>query len=243
MKIQRGMAGVRLGFGVKKAMTQSSHFRQCRHNMIESQIRTGGVVNPAVVAAFDAVPRERFAMAGQEGIAYGDEDLPLGAGRWLMEPLTQSRLVQAALPGASETCLVVGGATGYAAAILSRLARAVVMLESDQGLITHARKAWDDLGYTNITSAQGDLAEGVRAHAPYDLIVVDGGVSYVPDSLLSQLSIGGRLVAVVNGRADCTMGQARIIYRTSEDGYSERTLFDAAVPCLPEFSPRREFAF
>lgn len=237
------MSGATGNFGVEKGMTQTAHFRQCCQNMIESQIRTGGVVNPAVVEAFAAVPRERFVLPGQAGIAYGDEDLPLGAGRWLMEPLTHARLIQAAAPKSDDTCLDVGGGTGYAAAVLSRVTQAVVMLESHPGMVDHAQAVWNDLAYANIVPVQGALTEGSRAHAPFSLIVVNGAVSFIPDTLLSQLSVGGRLVAVVNDRPNCAMGQARIIYRTAEDGYAERPLFDAAVPCLPEFAPRREFVF
>lgn len=211
--------------------------------MVESQIRTGGVVDPAVVEAFRAVPRERFAMPGQEGIAYGDEDLPLGAGRWLMEPLTHARLLQAAAPTSADVCLDIGSATGYSSAILSRMTSAVVSLGYHQAYLRRAEYVWSDLGYSNIAAFEGELTEGCEKYGPYSLIVINGAVSYLPPALMAQLTIGGRMVAVVNDRPDCRMGQAHVITRTAAEAYADRVLFDAAVPCLPEFAPRREFVF
>jgi protein-L-isoaspartate(D-aspartate) O-methyltransferase len=224
-------------------MNHSVDFETCRQNMVESQIRTGGVVHPGIVEAFRHVPRELFVHPGQTGIAYGDEDLPLAEGRCLMEPLTHARLLSFALPVSEDTALVVGGATGYASAILSKLVSSVVSVDCFAEWTDNARRLWSDLGCQNITAHTGDLVWGCPEKSPYSLIFINGGVSHVPQSLLDQLSIGGRLVAVVNDKLGVMMGQGRIIYRTSEDNFSERVLFDAAVPCLREFAPRREFAF
>ncbi len=224
-------------------MNHSVDFEACRQNMVESQIRTGGVVHPGILESFRQVPRELFVHPGQAGIAYGDEDLPLAEGRCLMEPLTHARLLSAAVPAPGDTAMVVGGAAGYAGAILSRLVANVVSLECVPEWTEKACALWSDLGCHNVIAHSADLAWGCPEKSPYSLIFINGGVSHVPQSLLDQLSIGGRLVAVVNDKPGVMMGQGRIIYRTSEDHFSERVLFDAAVPCLREFAPRREFAF
>jgi protein-L-isoaspartate(D-aspartate) O-methyltransferase len=219
------------------------NFASIRQNMVDCQIYPGGVVDPALLDAFRTVPRDRFVMPGQEGIAHSDEDLPIGTGRWLMEPLTHARLLQAALPGPDDVVLDIGGATGYPAAILSRVVSRVVAVETSPALLSRAGELWKVLGYTNITAIAGPLGAGAPGQGPYTLIVLNGGAAVLPPELLDQLAVGGRMVAVMADRPECTVGQARLIERTSADVFSDRPLFDAAVPCLPEFAPRREFIF
>lgn len=211
--------------------------------MVDCQIYPGGVVDPALLDAFRTVPRDRFVMPGQEGIAHSDEDLPIGTGRWLMEPLTHARLLQAALPGPDDVVLDIGGATGYPAAILSRVVSRVVAVETNPAFLSRAGELWKALGYTDITPVTGPLGAGAPGQGPYTLIVLNGAAAVLPPELLDQLAVGGRMVAVMADRPGCAVGQARLIERTSADVLSDRPLFDAAIPCLPEFAPRREFIF
>ncbi len=217
-------------------------FSKARQNMVDSQIHTMGVVNEAVLDAFRTVEREKFVPVSRQGTAYTDEDLAFGNGRWLMEPGTHARLLQFASPLKSEKALDIGGMSGYSAAILSSIVASVVAVESDSTLLEQARSLWAAQGCGNIHPVQGDLKAGCVAHAPYDLIVMGGAVAFIPSDIVSQLAIGGRMVCVVRGRDD-KIGKAVLIQRSSPEGFSERILFDAAVPFLPGFEPRREFVF
>lgn len=219
-----------------------TNFTAARINMVDSQIHTMGVVNDPVLDAFRTIPREEFVPEDQRGFAYCDEDMPVAKGRCLMEPVTHARLMQAVIPTEKDTVLDVGGATGYSAAILSRLAGRVVAVECDASLLQQAQDNWAKLGCDNVTAEQADFAEGCAAHAPYSLIFVAGSVHCVPDALLSQLAPNGRLVAVVR-RKDDRIGRATLFVKASNGGISERILFDAAVPYLPGHEPRTEFVF
>lgn len=220
-------------------MAATTDYATARTNMVEGQIRPNRVVDGPVVEAFRAVPRERFVPAALKGVAYVDEDIQVGAGRYLMEPMVLSRLLQEARIGAGDTVLDVGCATGYSAAILARLAGTVIALEQDPALAATAGRTLEEVGAGNVVVVTGVLADGHAGRAPYDAIVFQGAVATVPDSLLRQLAEGGRLVAVVlSGR----VGKARL-YENVGGVVSGRTLFDAAVPPLPGFAPAPRFEF
>ena len=219
-----------------------TNFTAARTNMVDSQIHTMGVVSEPILNAFRTVPREEFVPEGQKGIAYCDEDMPVAKGRCLMEPVTHARLIQAVTPAANDTVLDIGGATGYSAAILSRLVGRVVAVEADPSLLTQAQANWARLGCDNVIGQPAGFAEGCAAHAPYSLIFVGGSVNCVPDALLAQLAPHGRLVAVIRGKGD-KIGRATLFVKTANGAISERILFDAAVPYLPGHEPRNEFVF
>lgn len=219
-----------------------TNFTAARINMVDSQIHTMGVVSEPILEAFRTVPREEFVPEGKRGIAYCDEDMPVSKTRCLMEPVTHARLIQAATPAANDTVLDVGTATGYSAAILSKLTSRVVALEPDVQLLAQAENTWARLGYSNILPHQGAFETGEAPYAPYTLIFVNGSVASVPDALLAQLAPNGRLVAVVKGRND-KIGRAMLFLKSTHGTVSERVLFDAAVPYLPGQEPRNEFVF
>lgn len=219
-----------------------TNFTTARINMVDSQIHTMGVVSDAILEAYKLVPREEFVPEERKGIAYCDEDMPIGEGRFLMEPVTHARLMQAVNPQAGDTVLDVGGATGYSAAILSRLCERVVAVEQDARFLAHAEQSWLKLGRTNIMPHQGSFAAGNAEQAPYNLIFINGSVAAVPEALLAQLAAHGRLVCVVRNTAD-RIGRAMLFVKTAGGVVSERVLFDAAVPYLPGLEPRNEFVF
>src|SRR5689334_16671027 len=177
-----------------------------RLNMVDSQLRTNKVVDEAVLEAFLAVPRERFVPPPLRGTAYVDEDIPLGGGRFLMEPMVLARLIQLARIGRGDTVLEVGAATGYATALLARLAKRVVALEGDPKLAQQARARLAELGAANATVVEGPLAAGHAAAAPYQAILVNGAVAAVPPAIAAALDEGGRLVTVL--RPPGQVGQA-----------------------------------
>jgi protein-L-isoaspartate(D-aspartate) O-methyltransferase len=173
-------------------------YARARSNMVSNQLRPNRVDNPAVLDAMADVPRERFLPKALRGVAYADEDLPLPNGHWLIEPLVLARLIQAAEIQPSDVVLVIGCATGYAGAVLARLAATVILVapaataETVEGLL-------DDLGVDNVVvTASDDPASGHPSQAPFDAIVVVGSVAEVPPALLEQIGEGGRIVAVVN---------------------------------------------
>jgi len=210
--------------------------------MVDSQIYTGGVTDAAILDAFRTTPRDRFVPPSARALACCDEDVPLGRGRVLVEPLVHARLLQAALPVMTDRALDVASGTGYPAVILSSLVSSVVSVESDSGLLGDARAHWSALSASNITPVHGAIQAGAPAQGPYTLIVINGGVADVPQPLFDQLAPGGRLVAVVMP-AGLTMGQGVLFSKGAQGAISRRALFDAAVPVLPECAALPGFVF
>jgi protein-L-isoaspartate(D-aspartate) O-methyltransferase len=218
-------------------------FSEQRVKMVDGQIRTTDVTSAPLLAALLDIPREAFIAPEQAALAYIDEDIriadtPQGP-RYLMEPSPLARLIQLADVGIDDRVLVVGCGCGYASAIFSRLTRSVIALESDAALAEGARLVLSGLGFDNIEIVQGALQEGYSAAAPYDVIFIDGSVEEVPETLLAQLSEGGRLVAVEGyGNA----GVARLFLKTTGIATGRRA-FNAAIKPLPGFERAHAFEF
>lgn len=217
-----------------------AEFETRRLNMVESQLRPNKVSDPRLLRAMGELPRERFVPARLRGIAYVDEDVPLGDGRYLMEPMVLARLVQAARIRAADVALEIGTGSAYATAVLARLASTVVSLESDPRLADSAGAILSELGIDNAIVVGGPLAEGHPPQAPYDVILFNGAVAEIPPAISAQLAEGGRLVAVV-ARGD-GMGLAQLMTRTG-GMLATRPLFDASTPCLPGMAPSPGFVF
>ncbi len=216
-------------------MTEQN-FDQMRRAMVASQLRTTGVNDPRVLAAMGAVPRERFVPADRSAAAYADALVPLGEGRWLNSPMSLGKLLTEAAPREGERALVVGAATGYAAAVLATLVGAVVALEEDEALAGRAGAALTGSG---IQLVKGPLAEGWKPGAPYDLILVDGAVETIPDALVDQLADGGRLAAAIveNGVQRLAIG------RRAGEAFGIIAFADVASAPLPGFAPAPAFSF
>jgi protein-L-isoaspartate(D-aspartate) O-methyltransferase len=211
-------------------------YQPMRRAMIASQLRTTGVDDPRVLAAMDAVPRERFVPEERVALAYADTLVPLGGGRELNPPMTIGRLLTEAAPRPDDRALVVGAATGYSAALLARLVGSVIALEEDPALAARAKAA---LAGSAIVVIEGPLARGYAKAAPYDLILIDGAVELVPDALIAQLRDGGRLAAAILDE-----GVTRIaIGRKAGEGFGMVSVADAAAAVLPGFAPARAFTF
>lgn len=215
-------------------------FAAARLNMVESQLRTNKVTDLRLLAAFETVPRELFVPEPLRGIAYIDEDVALGGGRFVMEPRVLARLLQAAQPGPEDVALDLGCGSGYATAILSRLVATVVALEDDAALAAAANRTLEKLEIDNAVVVEGRLTEGYPKQAPYNVILLGGAVAEVPAAIADQLAEGGRLVAVVD--AGPGLGRATLMRR---DGgvISSRVLYDAALPVLPGFEAEPGFVF
>lgn len=218
-------------------------YARARRTMVDTQIRVNDVTDARIVEALMAVPRETFVPEARRALAYLDDDLPLNdpspgaAARYLMEPMVFARMLQAAAIGESDRVLDVGSATGYPAAVIARLAGSVVALESDEQLAAEARR--NLAGLAAVTVASGPLPDGAASLGPFDVILLEGAVETVPQTLIDQLAEGGRLVAVAgSGRA------ARCQVHEKRGGVvGVRTVFDAAIPPLPGFELPRGFVF
>lgn len=211
-----------------------------RYKMIQNQIRTNRVTDPLVIAAMSELPRERFVPASVRGNAYVDEDIALGNGRYLIEPLTTALLLQAAEINAEDVVLDIGCGAGYTTAIAARMASLVVALESDPNLAAQAAALLSELGLDTAVVVVGPLREGWPAQSPYDVIVFGGAVSAVPECIVEQLGEGGRLVAVTAGERGVGCGT---LFLRSGGTVSRRALFDAGIPWLREFAPEPIFRF
>jgi protein-L-isoaspartate(D-aspartate) O-methyltransferase len=222
-------------------MDRMTVFEAARAHMIESQIRPNKVTDRRVLDSFAEVRRELFVPGDLQPIAYIDEDLPVGRGRHLMEPMVAARLIQEVSPQRTDIALVVGGGTGYEAAVLSKLARAVVALEEDPELARMARAALVEENIASVSVVEGPLRDGYRQRAPYDVILFGGAVAEAPNEIVAQLADDGRLIAVVKPEG---AGIGRAILTTRTGGViARRVIFDAAIPLLPSLEPKPAFVF
>lgn len=220
-------------------------FSELRIKMVDGQVRTTDVTDAAILDAMLTVPREAFVDEKRRPLAYIDEDIEIApprpglAARYLMEPSPFAKLVQLADIGARDHVLDVGVGTGYSSAVVSRLAASVVALESDAELAARARTLLAETGHGNVTVAVGKLEEGHKAAAPYDVILIEGAVGQLPETLLAQLREGGRLT-VVEGHGNA--GVARL-YVKNGGSITGRRAFNAAVKPLPGFERTPAFEF
>jgi protein-L-isoaspartate(D-aspartate) O-methyltransferase len=218
-------------------------FSTARQKMVDGQVRPSDVTDIRIIEAMLAVPREAFAPASQRALAYLDLDLDVSEGasakRFLIKPAVTAKMLQAAEIKESDNVLVVGCATGYAAALVAKLAGQVTATESDSSLAAKAGDVLAGLGLANVTVRTAAAAEGDPANAPYDAIVINGATEIAPDRLYAQLKEGGRLVGVF---ATTQPPRATIITRAHGD-FGSRPLFDAPVPVLPGLERVASFVF
>lgn len=221
-----------------------SDLATARFNMVESQIRTNDVTDVRILTAMRELPREAFLPSSMRDIAYMDDDIPLmtegqhGTVRYLMSPLSFSKVLQLADIRKSDLILDVGCATGYSTAVLARLGDSVVGLECDDAFAGQASKTLEMLGVDNAAIVTGALVDGYANEGPYDVIVLNGSVPEVPELLLKQLKDGGRLLAIIgNG------GLGKLcVFNCVNGEISKRAVFDAGAEALPGFEIAPVFA-
>lgn len=210
-------------------------FAAARINMVENQVRCNAVTDHAVLAAMSAVPREQFTPPANQGVAYMDQDLSVGHGRYLMQARAFAKLCQAAAIGSADNVLDVGCATGYSTAVLARIAGKVVAVEENPALAEAATAALAGVA----TVVTGPLAEGAPKQGPYDVIFINGIVPEKPEKLCQQLAEGGRLVAIVG---EGPVGQAKV-YVCAAGTVTSRVVFDTPAQPLPGFEIEKSFVF
>jgi protein-L-isoaspartate(D-aspartate) O-methyltransferase len=207
-------------------------YAAARLAMIDSQLRPLGVSDPVVIDAMATIERERFVDEHWRPSAYTDRAIPIGDGRLLSAPSVLGQLLSEIVPQEGQRALVVGAGTGYSAAVLMAIGLDVLALESSAALAERAR----GLG---INVVEGPLEQGWEPGAPYDLILIDGAIEYVPDAIAGQLRDGGAIATALVDR-----GIARLVTgRKAAGAIGYLSLADAGVAALPGFSRPRAFAF
>jgi protein-L-isoaspartate(D-aspartate) O-methyltransferase len=217
-----------------------------RKTMVDCQLRTFEVTDPAVLDAFLATPRECFLASSDLALAYSDAQQVVASGdvrRAMLTPMVLARLLQGAEVDKGCRVLDVGGGSGYSAAVLARLAGSVVALESVAGFSSAAAANAAQLGLETIHVVTGPLSAGAAADAPFDVILVNGAVEEGLEALFDELAPGGRLVCVT--RAPGQVGRSGKATRFDKIGsdVSSRYLFDAAAPVLAGFERKPQFVF
>ncbi|MCQ8277920.1 protein-L-isoaspartate O-methyltransferase [Acetobacteraceae bacterium KSS8] len=210
-----------------------------RLQMVDTQIRPVQVSDPRILEAMRWIPRERFVTADRVAVAYMDQNVPLLAGRVLSEPRVIARLIQALMPRGGERALVVGAGTGYAACLLHALNCDVVALEENRTLAAQGRSLLAELA-PGVRFHEGALAAGVPEAAPFDFILIDGGVTEIPTAYASQLAENGRVGGILHRRGAVPTA---FLAEKQALGLRPRAQFDCAAPLLPELAPTPGFRF
>lgn len=209
--------------------------------MISGQLLPNGVTDGRVLDALRRIPREKFVSPGFEGVAYMDDDIAIGGGRYLPDALVLARLLQAGGLRPSDVVLDIGCGTGYAMALMAGLAGTVVGLDTDAAMLADAESRLRDLEICNAVTQQRDvLRSGYAAQGPYNIIHINGSVRQVPASILDQLADGGRLLTVRSNHGH--IGTAILVTRRGPH-FAVTSLFDAAVPALAGFETSEAFVF
>ena len=174
--------------------TSLTDFAADREEMIERQLRRRGIVEPYILEAFRAVPREAFISDEYAHLAYGDHPLPIEANQTISQPYIVALMIQAAGIKAGDRVLEIGAGSGYAAAVISRIAGEVVGIERQHVLVEVARERLRRLGFDNVVIVEGDGTRGFPEHAPFDAILAAASGSHVPKALIEQTAPGGTIV-------------------------------------------------
>ncbi|HSI52870.1 MAG TPA: protein-L-isoaspartate O-methyltransferase [Ramlibacter sp.] len=229
-------------------MNAPASLEQARFNMIEQQIRPWDVLDKSILDLLSVVRREEFVPLAHKALAFFDMQIPLveGAdeamrqGQSMLEPKVEARLLQDLHVLPHDKVLEVGTGSGYMAALLAHRAQRVITMEIDPGLARTARENLQRAGVTNVEVREGDGSKGLPAEAPFDVIVLSGSVPEVPQALLSQLKVGGRLAAIVGFEP---VMRATIVTRTGEASFTTAQPWDTVAPRLAHFPEPSRFHF
>ena len=215
-----------------------SDFATARRMMVDTQVRPSDVTKFPIIDALLTVRREVFVPDNQRDVAYAGEHINLGSDRVIFDARTFAKLLDALDPQQNEMALDIGCGQGYSSAVLARLCDAVIAVEEDAGMASEAERLLSEEAADNVAVVNSPLAQGAAKHGPYDVIVINGAVETIPDSILDQLKDDGRIAAVF---LDGHLGEARVGYKTG-GRVSWRMAFNAAAPVLSGFDTQEAFA-
>jgi protein-L-isoaspartate(D-aspartate) O-methyltransferase len=215
------------------------NMEQARFNMIEQQIRTWEVLDPAVLDLLGRVPREDFVPAKYRNLAFADLNIPLGHEQVMMAPKVEGRLIQALGIKPNDTVLEVGTGSGYLTALLANLAKHVYSVDIFPEFKPQAQQKLAALGLSNVTIETGDAALGWERHGPYDVIVITGSFPLYPEHYQRSLRVNGRMF-VIAGRAPAM--EALLVTRVGADWMRE-SLFETDIPALINAPQPQPFVF
>lgn len=216
------------------------NYEQARRAMVDGQIRTSDVIDIRLLATLLDVPRERFVPESWREMAYADAAIPFGpGGRAMLRPMVLAKFIQAAGITPQDVILDVGCGLGYSSAVLARLGAFVVALEEDEALARAATANLAAVDAANAVVVTAPLSQGYADNAPYDVIMIQGGVEVIPDALTAQLKPEGRLLAL---SGDGVAAKA-MVYQNIGGVLSGRAVFDAPANVLPGFERPRQFTF
>lgn len=213
---------------------------QARFNMIEQQVRPWEVLDPQVLELLMTVRREDFVPLAQKALAFVDMDIPLGNGQVMLSPRVQARLVQDLALKKTDKVLEIGTGTGYTTALLAHQAAQVLGFEANAELAVQASANLQKAGIGNAKVRHADGSQGAAGEGPFDAILLSGSVAQVPQNLLDQLAVGGRLIAIVG---DEPMMRATLITRTGPSSFVTAQPWDTNAPRLAGFAETPAFQF
>ena len=216
------------------------NFEKARFNMVEQQIRPWEVLDFDVLDLLMSVRREEFVPEAYKSLALSEAEIPLGHGGSMLIPVIEGKILQAIQVKRSDKVLEVGAGSGYFAALLAARADWVRTVEIEPALVTMAHENLKRYGVENVIVEEGDAIRGWPSNAPYDLIVVSGGVPFIPETLLQQLKVGGRLFAFVG---EPQLMTATLVTQVSEGNFRTESLFENAVPMMRNAPQKSQFKF
>lgn len=216
------------------------NFEKARFNMVEQQIRPWEVLDFDVLDLLMSVRREEFVPEAYKSLALSEAEIPLGHGASMLIPVIEGKILQAIQVKRSDKVLEVGAGSGYFAALLAARADWVRTVEIEPALVTMAHENLKRYGVENVIVEEGDAICGWPSNAPYDLIVVSGGVPFIPETLLQQIKVGGRLFAFVG---EPQLMTATLVTQVSEGNFRTESLFENAVPMMRNAPQKSQFKF
>lgn len=213
-------------------------FADLRRTMVDTQIRPSDVTKFPILDAMLNVPREKFVPDAQRAVAYSGDDIPLGGGRVVLAPRSLAKMLEALDISGDELVLDIGSGMGYSAAVVARMAEAVVAVEDDEGTLEEAQSALSETGADNVILHKGALSDGAAEHGPYDVILVQGAAEQLPTAIADQLKEGGRIACIFMENA---LGTFCVGVKVDGD-IAWRHEYNLSAPVLPGFERESTFA-
>ena len=214
-------------------------FAQAREAMVDCQVRPSDVTRYTIIDAMLSVPRENFVPQNMRDVAYAGQDIEFAPNRVVLDPRVAAKMLDAVAIGPQDMVLNIGCGYGYLAALIGNMAEAVVATEPDTEIAEQAVQILAQIEADNVIVETAELTAGAPEHGPYDVVVLEGAVEVIPETILDQVKDGGKIVAIFreNGVGQCRLGQK------AGDIVSWRRAFDATAPVLPGFNAEKHFEF